>query len=384
MIENISIYLRIFGIRNFITLFLLFFIFSIFIETSIGMFIGTLDLFDEMMYPSIFRSGNNVVISSYSIAPFTSSIDPNKITSLLNSINTNYNDIKYEVLTIVELGHDYVLLRGLDNKDIDFLMRKYNMSTGKNISNCMNCVWIGVKIASKYRLKAGDTIKIYSPFSSSEYILVINGIINTNSIIDNEIITNIKLARIIRGFNHRVVSAIIISFEDENTRNYFLKKLNISSNFLEKAIIAVQYSKKKISFEAYSTISGMFLRKVGISREIIYAAVILIIIVVSIGLVIAGKYIGITAYNNIITLRYIGVSNTTILLSKIILTSLTLLISSSMNIVILSLGLLVINDPFFHYEIRLEPDFVSLLIMYLSMLLLIVYGELQGVTERNV
>lgn len=140
-----------------------------------GFIDSTYTLPDYIVYPKQSITPHYIVLSSYSLAPFTSIFDTGKIEDKLIKVG-GVNRTVYEVLAIVRYDSSNIIIRGLRRNDLRVVAGEYEFIGGGFNDNCTNCVWVGISLAQRLGISVNDTIIVYSPFTSSDHILVVKGI----------------------------------------------------------------------------------------------------------------------------------------------------------------------------------------------------------------
>jgi hypothetical protein len=314
------------SIREYLLLFIIILSILYVALLNIG-FIESLYTFTNyLVYPAKPPTKYYIITSTYSLAPFTAAFNPSVLEEKINGVN---HTVVYEVLTIINYDSSPYILRGINQRDLGIIAGEYTVSGEELSDKCISCVWVGEELAAKLKIKINDTILIYSPFTSSNYILWVKGIIHTNSPLRYEFVTNIPTAQAIRGLRDSVSIAIVFlknksdMYKIENILGISRTRLSI----LERAIIALRISNRRISAETYESLSNMYLSRLGFNRDIIYAVTIATTLLLIMGLYVAGQLLVVRNKHVISIFHEQGVSYRTIRLYLSILSILVILIS---------------------------------------------------------
>ncbi|ADI31972.1 hypothetical protein [Staphylothermus hellenicus] len=256
-----------------------------------GFIDSTYTLPDYIVYPKQSITPHYIVLSSYSLAPFTSIFDTGKIEDKLIKVG-GVNRTVYEVLAIVRYDSSNIIIRGLRRNDLRVVAGEYEFIGGGFNDNCTNCVWVGISLAQRLGISVNDTIIVYSPFTSSDHILVVKGIINTEGPLRYEFLTTLDTARTIRGSGPNTASIAIVFLNNREDMYRVAELFNIpasKTSLLEKALLALRYSGGEISARTYENLGNMFLSRLGLSRNLLFALLLAITLLLSLGFYFLGQ-----------------------------------------------------------------------------------------------
>ena len=322
------------------------------------------NLYDEISFPKSYRDSNTVVVTGYSMAPFTSVISVEGVENCLNNVN-GVRWVVYEVLSIASINGSSIVVRGLSRNDLKHLI-DYNVVKGEDfIDDCMYCVWISSEIANRYGLDVGDYITIYSLFTSSPYVLQVKGILDLDKPYSHELIVPMELGRAIRGISDRQASIAIVFLDPDIDRSVVLRSFNISSeriSLFERALVALKYSRGEISSSIYSSAAEFYMARLGLHRDVFLIVSISIMILMTMGSYIVGNMIVLVNRDNLSILYTIGLPKYRV---KTVIIALVLVMVIALFPVVLSLSrylLGVVGLRIMEYPLTNDIDmFISVL-----------------------
>ncbi|RLG80052.1 MAG: hypothetical protein DRO40_11780 [Thermoprotei archaeon] len=338
---------------------------------NISVLHGFYNLYDEITFPRNHVDSNIVVVSGYSMAPFTSVINVDSVEDRLKDIK-GVKRIVFEVLSIASINGSSIVVRGLTHNDLEYLV-DYEVVMGDDFSdNCMYCVWISRELANRYGLGVGDYVTVYSLFTSSPYVLRVRGILDLDEPYSYELIVPMGLARVIRGIGENKASIAIVSLEPGVDKSVVLKSFRVSTEKIgqvEKALIALKYSKEEISSSAYSSAAEFYMARLGLHRDVFLVVSISITILMTMGSYIVGNMIVLVNRDNLSILYTIGLPKyrikaviiMLILVMVIVLYPIVLYFSRYLHGVI---GLRIIEYPLSR-DIDLTQSFLAFLFTYI-------------------
>lgn len=266
------------------------------------------NLYDEIAFPRNYRDSNIVVVTGYSMAPFTSVISVEGVENCLNNVN-GVRRVVYEVLSIASINGSSIVVRGLSRNDLRYLI-DYSVVKGEDFTDdCMYCVWISSELANRYGLEVGDYVTVYSLFTSSPYVLRVKGILDLDKPYSYELIVPIELSRAIRGISERQASIAIVFLDPNIDKSVVLSSFNISSeriSLFERALVALKYSRGEISSSIYSSAAEFYMARLGLHRDVFLIVSISIMILMTMGSYIVGNMIVLVNRDNLSTLYTIG------------------------------------------------------------------------------
>ena len=323
---------------------------------------GFYNLYDEITFPRNQKDSNIVVITGYSVAPFTSTIDTRSVEERLVNL-TGVERVVYEVLSIASINDSTIIVRGVSRGDLEYLV-DYSVIKGEDFQDdCMYCVWISPEIADKYGIDVGEYITINSLFTSSSFILQVKGVLELDKPYSYELIVPIDLARAIRGISDHHASLALVYLDKGVDKSIVLKRFNISSERLglfERALIALKHSRGEISPHLYSSATEFYMARLGLQRNVFLAVSVSIMILLTIGAYIVGNMAVLVNRENLSILYTIGLSKRRI---KLVATTilLVLVIASIPPSLFLSHYLLdVVGLEVMEYPLTSDTDHLSL------------------------
>ncbi|MGC9149176.1 MAG: hypothetical protein ACP5GI_07030 [Sulfolobales archaeon] len=319
-------------------------------------------------------SSDEILITSYSISPFTSLVNINSVRERIGDIWGRCVDSFEPInLALVNINSTLIVLRGVSDAS------KITVSEGERYDpSCLNCAWIGESVKRELGLEIGDLIVVESIFIRVPMILRVAGIYESGYLSDKEIIVSYKTASILRGADPSYASILIIRPRNSECINEILARIS-SEKFIspERIIVAIRYvSAKNISSKLISALSDIYLARLGLHRDIFTVLAISIAIILSYAYFITGSIIYRLNTDRIRILHNIGVSKRNIFAASLILYVLifSVVFISSLY---LSIALISMNIRIFGYELLPRPDISVASYYYLLTLALGVIGLLR-------
>ena len=311
-------------------------LFFILIFLTIGFVEAIYYLPEQIVYPKEPITPYYIVISSYSISPFTSIYNTRYVLEKINKLEGVLREIPI-VFSLVEINGQGVILRGVEKSDLGVFLGNYSVEGMGFNDNCIGCIWVGNALAEELGLSINDTVVVYSPLSRSSYVVLVKGIVETNSVSKYEFITNLATARIIRGACQECVSTTILFLRDKECLEKAYRVFNITlrrEGLFEKALLVLRISGRRISWEQYEALSSMYLSRIGLSRSMFYALLITLTLVLSLGYSVLAESIILLNKDNYIILyeQGLGIKK----LKLIVTTYNTLIIISSFLLALLT------------------------------------------------
>lgn len=286
-----GIYVKILGASLFLLVVTVSFISSL-VSMSMYSIIHSIDhVLSEVVFPSTYGRDNTIVITSSSTTPFTGVFN----TLFLKNLSMIEGVVvSKELLVPVVMQGRPVILRGVDEGFV--LTTSIRVIDGEDIDpKCLYCLWVGEAIADLLDVKTGDHVVLASFFSKYSVTLVVKGVYKTNSIYDYEVIASINVAQVLRGSSVDSASIVRITYDPEVTsRREILEHIGIHGQVVsgeevapvpfyvvEKAVSVGVGGKARILILERSYVSEIYLRRIGLSTDILYVSSILIVLVVS-------------------------------------------------------------------------------------------------------
>ncbi|RLG87908.1 MAG: hypothetical protein DRO16_05575 [Thermoprotei archaeon] len=282
---NLTIVYRVTSKKSYGLLLIISMLFFILIFTTIGFVEAIYYLPEQIVYPQKPITQYYLVISSYSISPFTSIYNTKYITDKTSKIKGIVREVP-EVLSFIEINGQATILRGVQKKDLGIVLGNYEIMGKEFDDHSIGYVWVGEELAEKMDININDTLFVYSPLARSNYLVVVKGIIKTNSVSKYELITNLLTARTIRGTCPECVSITLLFLRDEEELVEAYKVFNLTPHkqgLFEKALLVLRISGRRISWEQYEALSSIYLSRIGLSRSMFYALLITLTIILSLG-----------------------------------------------------------------------------------------------------
>ncbi len=267
-------------------------------------------LSEEMVTPSSGLSRYYVVITSYSVAPFTSVVRESFVKDRLAGVG-NVVDVVYEVLAPVLVNGSVYILRGVDPADLGVVAGDYSVIGRDFTSNCFGCVWVGESLARELGLGPNDTVVVHSPLASSDFVLRVKGVLVTDSVLRYEFVTNALMGEAVRGMGQGTYSFAVIFVDSPESLSRVAEAFNISlvgKGLLERALLAIRFAGHRIRPYFLESLSDLYLSRFGLSRDLLTSLLIATMAVLGLGFYVLGQAVTSYATEKITLLHGLGLS----------------------------------------------------------------------------
>lgn len=286
-----GIYVKILGVSLFLLVSTVSF-FSSLVSVSMYSIIHSIDhVLSEVVFPSTYDRENVIVVTSSSTTPFTGVFN----TLFLKNLSMIKGVVvSKELLVPVVMQGKPVILRGVDEGFV--LTTSIRVIDGEDLDpKCLYCLWVGEAIAGLLDVRIGDHVVLVSFFSKYAVTLVVKGIYRANSIYDYEVIASINVAQVLRGSSVDSASIVRITYDPEVTsRREILEHIGIHGQLvsgeevapvpfyvIEKAVSVGARNKARILPLERNYVSEIYLKRIGLSTDMLYVSSVLVILVVS-------------------------------------------------------------------------------------------------------
>jgi len=269
------------------------------------------------IYNEINSLGNNgIIITSYSLSPFTSLINKENLLTKLN----NVSGIKNIQFIILSLGN-------VNGKDIAFIGYKdYNNY----------CAYPSITVKKMMNLKINQTLIVYPAFSNLPIELIICGF-EKNLSFGIEVSNNIAYQIHGNGINNNLASIAIINLVNNSYKINVMKALQMPSeetSLLEKATLIVENLNNQKLQQELNQISEVYYNKLGIPKIAFTSLAIASIIILSIGSYINGEVLVLTEKDTLELLHFYGISKVNLAVISIIINLLSFIASIPISILL--------------------------------------------------
>lgn len=267
-------------------------------------------LSEEMVTPSSGPSQYYVVITSYSVAPFTSVVMERFIEERLAGVR-GVVGVVYEVLAPVVLNGSVYILRGVDPADLSVVAGNYSVVGRGFTSNCFGCVWVGESLARELRLGPNDTVILHSPLASSDFVLRVEGVLVTDSVLRYEFVTNVGMAEAVRGVGQSTYSLAVIFVDGPDSLARVAEAFNVSlagRGLLERALLAIRFAGHRLKPYFLESLSDLYLSRFGLSRDLLASLLVATLAVLGVGFYVLGQAVTSYATGRLALLHELGLS----------------------------------------------------------------------------
>jgi len=250
------------------------------------------------------------IVSSYALSPFTSVVSISSVEDAVRGL-PGVEKTVYEVITIGYVDGRAVVVRALNSSTLRELV-EYSVAEGSDIDdNCFYCAWVGLNLAKKLSVSAGDSVALYSPFTQTPFTLRVAGVISAGKPYDNELIVPLGVGQAFRGLSRGQASIAIIFLSSRQSYLELAKRFEVDVekvSLAERVILSLRYVGKRVELKAYNDFSSMLLSRLGLPRETLTLVLVSSSIVLSLGLYIAGQAMATLNLGNILIAYELGVS----------------------------------------------------------------------------
>ncbi len=267
-------------------------------------------LSEDMVTPSSGPSKYYVVITSYSVAPFTSVVRKGFVEGRLEDVG-GVAGVVYEVLAPVVLNDSVYILRGVDPADLGVVAGDYGVIGRGLTSDCLGCVWVGESLARELGLGPNDTVVVRSPLASSDFVLRVEGVIVTDSVLRYEFVTNAVMGEVIRGVGPGTYSVAVIFVDGPDSLARVAEAFNVSlagRGILERALLAIRFAGPRSRPFLLESLSDMYLSRFGLSRDLLASLLIATLAVLGAGFYVLGQAVTAYAVERLALLHELGLS----------------------------------------------------------------------------
>lgn len=251
---------------------------------------------------------NSLIITGYSVSPYTSLINKN---DLLNKLR-NTSGIENITFLVISLGY-------VNGKDVAFI--------GNNNVSDAYCAYPSYYVKNELNLKINQTILVYPALSNFPIILKV---CNFSNLYPWAISVNINTAYLIHGggINYGLASLAIIDFKNSSYKLSAMKSLSLTpvqKSLINTALILVQNNQgEKMLF---NEASQAYFNKLGIPKIAFLSLAIASALIISIASYTIGLIFNLIDKDRIEILNNYGISKMKIMFNSIAISLLLLLIS---------------------------------------------------------
>ncbi len=258
---------------------------------------GALYAFYSYIVP---RYDGEIVVSNIALAPFTSLIDLASLAHRLENISGIH--IAPEVMVVALVEKHVVIVRGVETE-----ATRYRGIDLSKLGNCLYCCIVGRDLAKRLGIELGRIVVVSSVFQRVAIPLKVVGYTDREPY-SYEIIVPIAIARVLRCASRSHASVAYIHAEHRESIELLSRKLGIGvpRTLLERALIAIKYMGREERAKLYSSVSEVYLSRLGIDRTTVIAANLALSAIVAMGLYLMGRSLPHIAKKEIVVLRIVG------------------------------------------------------------------------------
>jgi len=363
-IARILVFAKAAGVKNYALLFASSVLLLCALQINLGIVEGLYRLPEVMVYPQKPAAPYYHTLSSYSLAPFTSLLDVRTVEEKLAGL-AGVERVVYEVLTPVVYGSRIYILRGLRKEDLEIVAGGYSIVGEDFEDTCLNCLWVGSGIAEKLGLRLGDTVILYSIFTSSSYVFTVRGVIYSNSPLSHEFVTTLVAAQTVRGVGPGQVSVALVFALDSSAIRMIAKSFGVpaeSLSLVERGLLALRYVGGAVNVSVYRFLPDLYMSRLGLGRDVLTALQLAVAVITALGFYYVGAALITGSSEELRLLNEQGMSTRSIRALTAILALLTIAAADAVCVLMLRAASDSIGVEVLGYRVtpRLDPALQAL------------------------
>jgi hypothetical protein len=275
--------------------------------------IGLYNIYNEVESLS---NKSSIIITGYSISPFTSLVNKENILNRLSNVS-GVKNIEFIVLSLGNVEDKNVVFLGINN---------YNNY----------CAYPSISAEKELNLKVNQTFIVYPAFSNTPIELIVCNFSNTIPF-GIEVSNNIAYQIHGGGINENLASIAIINLLNTSYKENVIKALQLpsfESSLIKKVSVVVESLNNEKIQQEYSKASTIYYNKLGIPRIAFISLAIAAIIIISIGSYINGEVMALTENETFNIFHYYGLSKNRLSLISILVNLISFMFSIPFSILI--------------------------------------------------
>jgi len=288
---------RVWGFRLHVLVFLQILLMELAVIASGSLLFGVYGFYDSIVDAG---SPGAVVVTSISLAPFTSVVNVGQLRERLRSVPGV--EIEERVYALVRLRNSTVILVGLGEEALK--------SVSSSASSArQGCLLIGEDLARELGVREGVEVLVYSPYTSLPYVLRVCGLASGWPY-SWMLVSDLTTARFIRGFGSSQASVAVI--RSERGAAAVLEALGsgpYGKGVGERVVLAVRSAGGNFSAKLYSAYAGEALDRLGVPVEVFQALVVAVCATLAVSALMLGGFVLAARAREFAVLRYTGVSS---------------------------------------------------------------------------
>ncbi len=324
-----------------------------------GYVLSAYAFYDELVVPRELSS-RVVVVSGVSLAPFTSVVRVNAVSSAISD-SPGVRDVVPEVLVPAVLNGTGVIVRGVDP---NFLKRYvgYEVVEGRGMrGECLACAWVGSELARTLKLGAGDVVTIYSIFSKYPYILEVEGVLKLPEPYDHEVLVPYELGQLMRGVGRDYASVVLVVLREGADPREVLSKLAGARfgevpELLERAFIALKYVGREVRAQVFKHAADILIERLGMPRSSLVATAISLALISSVGSYVIGLIPAVLSRDRLSVLHEQGLAKSRIKASILIFGGVAIILGYLAVRACLPALSDILGAPVLHHPVSLGSD----------------------------
>ncbi len=337
--------------------------------------ITAIGFYDEITHPDV-EGRRIVVLTGYSVAPFTSVIRKDRVEEIFPNITDVAEFIDYEILAPAIVNGEGVVVRGPDPEFLRTYVG-YRVLSGSDLDpSCLDCAWVSPELAEKLGLELGDVVVAEPVLGGRPVLLRIKGILDIAAPYRNEVLVSRRTGQMLRGVYGETYSIVVIVVKP-GISELSVGGKPIDLTLLEQAFIALRLSGRNYSIDVSRYLSSIYVSRLGINRDALLAVALSVMLVASLGSCIIGEAIVISSWGKLSVLHEQGVSLIKIK-AAIIPLALTPLISLYLYELLLGLNLRVFELKALTYTLTPKTSLLLIAVPLINIICFIV-----GVLRSN-
>jgi len=245
-------------------------------------------------HDSLLGAGGEVVVSSVSVAPFTSIVDVEQLRARLRGV-----ELEERVYAVVRVGGATALLVGLPSGALE------GVAGRSACGPCAGCVLAGEDLARELGIEPPATIVVHSPYTSLPYPLRVCGLAGRPY--SWMLVSDLSTARSVRGLSEGQASVVVV--HSNGSAGAVLEALGAQGRGLgERVVLAVRSAGGNLTAKLYRTYAGEALDRLGVPEQILQAIVVAVCAAISASAATLGGFLLHARRREVEVLRAVGVS----------------------------------------------------------------------------
>lgn len=225
--------------------------------------LGIASSFYGLYYDIASPGEGGLVISSYSVSPITSVVGRKYVEELVG--NATGIEIEFAVFSPVLVGGEVAVVRGLEEGGLRKLL-------GSELPS-EYCVVVGRGLAGDLGIEEGAVIPLYSVFTRRVFLVHVCSTADLPEPHSFEILSNVELARELRGLSKDSYSIATVRSEDPGVLSSIAARLGLApeeASILRRALLVLTQRGGRIAPEVRQDLPEVYISRLGVHRDFLY------------------------------------------------------------------------------------------------------------------